>query len=194
MISPADETLIGKTLAEVAEQNDRTPVEQLVEFALHGTPQMRSGVRFRPIAGSAFDVENYMRQVYTATSTDAGVVQRARAGQHPRYFGTYPRKLAYYARERGVISLPFAIRSSTGLPAQIVGLTDRGLIREGAAADLVIFDYDTVQDRATILSPGEMPEGIPYVLVNGEFTVDGARLTRRLPGKVLDRNEVKPPR
>ena len=194
VISPDDESLIGKTLAEVAAANGRTPVEQLVEFALNGSSQMRSGVRFRPVAGHAFDVENYMRQMYTATSTDAGVILQTRAGQHPRYFGTYPRKLAYYVRERGVISLPFAIRSSTGLPAQIIGLTDRGVIREGAAADLVIFDFETVQDRATILSPGELPEGIPYVMVNGEFTVDNGTLTRRLPGRVLDRGELKPRR
>ncbi len=189
VISPNDQSLIGKTLAEVAAAHDRTPVEQLVEFAFNGTPQVRSGVRFRPVAGHAFDVDNYMRQTYTATSTDAGVVLQTRAGQHPRYFGTYPRKLSHYVRERGVISLPSAIRSSTGLPAQIVGLTDRGVIREGAKADLVVFDFESVQDRATILSPGGLPEGIPYVMVNGEFTVDNGLLTRRLPGRVLDRSE-----
>ena len=194
VVSPADESLIGQTLAEVAVANNRTAVEQLVEFALSSTPPNRSGVRFRPVAGSAYDVENYMRQVYTATSTDAGVSLQPRAGQHPRYYGSYPRKLAYYARERGVISLPFAIRSSTGLPAQIVGLTDRGVIRVGAMADLVIFDYETVQDRATILSPDEYPDGMRYVMVNGEFTLDDGQLTRRLPGRVLNRNEVRPRR
>ena len=86
VISPNDPSLIGKTLAEVAAAHDRTPVEQLVEFAFNGTPQVRSGVRFRPVAGHAFDVDNYMRQTYTATSTDAGVVLQTRAGQHPRYF------------------------------------------------------------------------------------------------------------
>ncbi len=192
VVSPYDESLVGRTLAEVSAEQGRSPVEQVLHFALEmGTLELRSGVRFRGIAGSAEDVERYMRQEYTATATDGAVVPEPRQGQHPRYYGTYPHKIATYVRDKGVISLPFFVRSSTGLPAQIVGLTDRGYVREGQAADLVVFDYDRVQDHATILNPGGENEGIAYVFVNGVAVVDGGEPTGALPGAPLLRHEVR---
>ncbi|MYC53756.1 MAG: amidohydrolase family protein [Gammaproteobacteria bacterium] len=191
VISPQDESLVGRTLAEVAKANGRTPVEQLIRFALDSEPTLRSGVRFRPLAGSPEDVERYMRQDFTATGTDGGIVPNPAPGQHPRYYGTYPHKIATYVRDKGTITLPFFVRSSTGLPAQIIGLPDRGYIRPGQKADLVAFDYPGVQDHATILDPGGRNEGIEYVFVNGEAVVDGGELTGALPGRVLRRDEVR---
>ena len=189
--SPSDPDLVGQTLAEVADANGVGPIEQLIRFALDAGEPIPSGVLFRPIAGHAEDVERYMRQDYTATSTDGGVSGFARPGQHPRYYGAFVRKIAYYAKEQGVISLPFAVRSSSGLPAQIVGLSDRGYIREGFKADITIFDYERIDDRATILEPDLYPEGMEYVFVNGVLTLDGGALTGALPGTVLDRREVR---
>lgn len=186
---PEDSTLVGKTLAEVAGDNGKTVIETLVDFAMTGTKALRHGVLFRPVAGDRRDVENYMRQDYTATSTDAGIEMMERAGRHPRYFGSYPRKLAHYVKQRAVVSLPFAIRSSTGLPAQIIGLTDRGYVRVGYLADMVVFDYERVNDRATILEPALYPDGVDYVIVNGVFTVDEGRRTKALPGRVIIRGE-----
>ena len=191
VLSPSDPDLVGKTLAEVAEANGVGPIEQLIRFALDAGEPIPSGVLFRPIAGHAEDVERYMRQDYTATSTDGGVSGFVRPGQHPRYYGAFVRKIAYYAKEQGVISLPFAVRSSSGLPAQIVGLSDRGYVREGFKADITIFDYERIDDRATILEPDLYPEGMEYVLVNGVLTLDGGALTGALPGTVLDRREVR---
>ena len=191
VIAPQDESLVGRTLAEVAKANGRTPVEQLIRFALDSEPTLRSGVRFRPLAGSPEDVERYMRQDFTATGTDGGIVPNPAPGQHPRYYGTYPHKIATYVRDKGTITLPFFVRSSTGLPAQIIGLSDRGYIRPGQKADLVAFDYPRVQDHATILNPGGGNEGIEYVFVNGEAVVDGGELTGALPGRVLRRHEVR---
>jgi N-acyl-D-aspartate/D-glutamate deacylase len=148
-------------------------------------------VLFRPIAGHAEDVETYMSQDYTATSTDGGVSGFTSPGQHPRYYGAFVRKIAYYVKEQGVISLPFAVRSSTGLPAQIVGLPDRGYVREGYKADITVFDYDRLEDRATIMDPDLYPEGIEYVMVNGVLNVDEGALTGALPGVVLDRRAVR---
>lgn len=189
--SPSDLDLVGKTLAEVAAARSNTPVEMVIEFAMNGDEDLRHGVLFRPFAAHEFDVETYMKQPYTATSTDGGVSLETRPGQHPRYYGAFPRKIAYYVREEGVITLPLAIRSSTGLAAQIVGLPARGYLREGYAADIVVFDYERIQDRATVLEPDRYPEGIEYVMVNGEFTVDGGRLTGALPGIVLDRRVIR---
>ena len=191
VISPQNEALVGRTLAEVAIERDMTPVELVILFARESESEIRSGVRFRGVAGHAEDVERYMRQEYTATSTDGGVVPEPRPGQHPRYYGTYPHKIATYVREKGVISLPFFVRSSTGLPAQIIGLPDRGYVRVGQKADLVIFDYERVQDHATILNPGGANEGIEYVFVNGQAVVDAGRLTGALPGEVLIRQDVR---
>ena len=85
--------------------------------------------------------------------------------------------------------MPFAVRSSSGLPAQIVGLGDRGYLREGFKADITIFDYERIEDRATILVPDLYPEGMEYVMVNGVLTLDGGTLTGALPGAVLDRRD-----
>mgnify|MGYP002817922405 FL=1 len=115
----------------------------------------------------------------------------ARPGQHPRYYGTYPHKIATYVRDKGTITLPFFVRSSTGLPAQIVGLRDRGYVREGQVADLVIFDYEEVQDHATITNPGGGNDGIEYVFVNGKAVVDRGLVTGALPGMVLRRGGVE---
>jgi len=191
VLSPSDEDLIGKTLAEVAEENGVDPLDQLIRFALDGGEPIPSGVLFRPIAGHAEDVETYMSQDYTATSTDGGVSGFTRPGQHPRYYGAFVRKIAYYVKEQGVISLPFAVRSSSGLPAQIVGLPDRGYVREGYKADIAVFDYGRLDDRATIMEPDLYPEGMEYVMVNGTLTVDAGALTGALPGAVLDRREVR---
>ena len=190
VIAPQDESLLGKTLQDVADANGRTVFDQLVRFALESTPQVRSGVRFRPMAASAEDVERYMVQEYTATSTDGGIVLESAPGRHPRYFGTYPHKIATYVRDKGVITLPFFVRSSTGLPAQIIGLPDRGYIREGQKADIVVFDYENVQDHATVMNPAGENEGIVHVFVNGVATVTDGRRTGALPGQVLVRHEV----
>jgi N-acyl-D-amino-acid deacylase len=191
VISPDDESLVGKTLSEVADANGLSPVEQLLHFALDAESRLRSGVRFRGLAGSAEDVERYMAQNFTATSTDGGIVPEARPGQHPRYYGTYPHKIATYVRDKGTITLPFFVRSSTGLPAQIIGLPDRGYVRVGQKADLVVFDFDRIREHATILDPGGQVEGIEYVFVNGDAVVSQGDLTGNLPGEVLLRHEVK---
>ena len=180
---------VGRHLAEIAGEAGRSPFEQLVHFALESTELAPAGVRFRPVAGHRFDVENYMRQEYTATSTDGFVSLETRPGQHPRSYGAFARKIAHYVKERGIITLPFAIRSSTGLAAQIIGLKDRGHLREGYKADIVVFDYDDVTAPATIMEPDLYPTGIEYVIVNGRFTVDGGEPTGALPGEVLDRRE-----
>ncbi len=179
----------GRSLAEIAAEAGRSPFQQLIRFALESTRLGPAGVRFRPVAGHRFDVENYMRQEYTATSTDGSVSLETRPGQHPRSYGAFARKIAHYVKERGVITLPFAVRSSTGLPAQIIGLKDRGCLREGCKADLVVFDYDDITSPATIMEPDLYPTGIEYVLVNGRFTVDDGEPTGELPGEVLDRRD-----
>jgi N-acyl-D-amino-acid deacylase len=104
---------------------------------------------------------------------------------HPRNYGAFARKLSVYARERGVVDFETAIRSMTSLPSAVFGMKDRGVIREGAAADIAVFDPAFVRDRATYLDPHRLAEGMAYVLVNGIVVIDNGAFTSALPGRVL---------
>jgi N-acyl-D-amino-acid deacylase len=104
---------------------------------------------------------------------------------HPRSYGTFPRYLAVYVRELGILSWEQAVRKMTSLPAQRLGFADRGLLRPGMAADVVCFDPDAVHDTATYDEPRRLPEGIPYVIVNGRLVVDDGKRTSELPGHAL---------
>jgi N-acyl-D-aspartate/D-glutamate deacylase len=102
---------------------------------------------------------------------------------HPRTFGAFPRVLGHYVREREIMPLEAAIHKMTGLPARRLGLTDRGIIRPGAWADLVAFDPSAVADRATFEDPHQYPAGIPLVWVNGVQVLSGGEQTGALPGR-----------
>jgi N-acyl-D-aspartate/D-glutamate deacylase len=121
-----------------------------------------------------------------ATSTDGGIALPSDGpATHARFYGSFTRKIRHYALDRGVISLEAAIRASSSLPAQIMRLRDRGHIREGMAADIVVFDVTAIRDKATFFEPHQHSDGIEYVFVNGVAVVDAAKLTNALPGKVL---------
>ncbi|NVM18073.1 MAG: D-aminoacylase [Candidatus Lokiarchaeota archaeon] len=135
------------------------------------------------------DIQRIMTSRYQMVGTDgSGVPASFSAGAfHPRFFGTYPRILGKYVREEKVLTLEQAIRKMTSFPAQRLGLQDRGLIREGNWADLVIFEPNTVIDKATYEQPYQLPEGIPYVLVNGVVVVESGKKNRKSPGMVIRR-------
>jgi N-acyl-D-aspartate/D-glutamate deacylase len=137
-----------------------------------------------------------LKHPLTMVSTDGFTVDSFPAGgepgtpprkMHPRSVSTYPRVLGRYVREEGLMTLQEAIRKCTSLPAATIGLQDRGLVRPGAFADLVVFDPETVAEVATFADPHRYPAGIEYVLVNGQPVVDGGRATRALAGRVLRR-------
>ena len=129
----------------------------------------------------------YMRHSRTAVGSDAWAPRANDSRPHPRAFGTCPRVLGHYARELGVFSMEEAVRRMTGLPAARLGLADHGILREGAWADLVVFDPKTVIDRATFENPCQYPLGIDYVLVNGKVTIDHGRHTGVLSGMFIPR-------
>ena len=161
VLFPEDPSLVGQTVAAVAGDSGQSVAETLIDFARTGNEELLHGVLIRPISGDRYDVETYMAQDFTATSTDAGIALEATPGRHPRYWGSYTRKIAHYARDRGLITLPFMVRSSSSLPAAIVGMTDRGCLRVGCKADIVAFDYDRVEDNSTIMNPDGGPQGDP---------------------------------
>jgi len=109
----------------------------------------------------------------------------AQSKPHPRSYGTFPRVLGRYVREEKVLSLEEAVKKMTSVTAERFGLSDRGVIREGTRADLVLFDAHTIADRATFTHPHQYPVGIPCVIVNGVVVIDQCEHTGALPGQVL---------
>ena len=175
----------GKRVTEIARMEDKDPMDSVFDLLLAENAQAGM-VAF---GMSEEDVERVMRSPYMMVCSDglgvspSGVHNRGKP--HPRYYGAFPRVLSRYVREKGVLSLQEAVRKMTSLPAQRIGLRDRGLLREGFKADVVLFDPETVNDEATFTDPHRFPKGIPYVMVNGGLVVDGGDQTGALPGHVL---------
>ncbi|WP_300601444.1 D-aminoacylase [Niabella sp.] len=137
------------------------------------------------------DVKYIMKYPYNMFASDASIRILNEGMPHPRGYGTNARVLAKYVRDENVLSLEEAIRRMTSLPAQKFNLTDRGLLKEGMAADIVIFDPEKVQDRATFEKPHAYSTGFEYVLVNGKVTVDGGKHTGERAGRPLRNNAIE---
>jgi N-acyl-D-amino-acid deacylase len=174
-----DPSLEGQTLAQIAAARGLSGERAALDLLARGNASIVSFNMSEP------DIEHIMRQPYTMTSSDGGLVLPTEGKPHPRDYGAFSRKLSLYVRERRTIGLESAIRSMTSLPAAVFGMKDRGLIREGAAADIAIFDLAKVRDRATYAEPHQMADGMSYVLVNGVVVIDNGTLTTATPGKVL---------
>lgn len=179
------EEWVGLNLQEIADQRGVDPVQMAIDLALEGDPQRRGGGRFRGFSMSELDVENYAAQPWVATASDGGIAVPDDGSVHPRYYGTFPRKIRHYALGVGALSVEAAIRSQTSLPARIMGLQDRGEIRVGNWADLVVFDMETIADQATFFEPHQHASGIDQVLVNGEFVVRDGEILYTTPGRVI---------
>lgn len=132
------------------------------------------------------DVRLVMRQPWVAIASDGSAINLAEEGvPHPRNYSTNPRVLGHYVRDEHVLTLEDAVRKMTSLPAQVLGLRDRGQIREGFAADLTVFDQKTVSETNTFERPKSYPVGIPYTVVNGVVVIDGGKHTGARPGRPL---------
>jgi N-acyl-D-amino-acid deacylase len=170
---------VGCSLADFIQARGQSdPVDALCELVLES--HLTAG--YIAHGGST---EAGLRQCLThpahLASTDAVLVGRA----HPRSYGTYPRYLGHYVRDEKLLSLEDCIRRMTSAPAACFGLRDRGQIRPGLAADLVLFNPETVLDQATFAEPEQFPTGIEMVVVNGTLVVDGSLHTGKLPGHAL---------
>jgi N-acyl-D-amino-acid deacylase len=174
-----DPSLQGRTLAQIAASRGVSSETAALEIMRRGNASI---VSFNM---SEEDIRHIMRQPYTMASSDGALVPPGAGHPHPRNNGAFARRLAVYVRERGVIGLEFAIRSMTSLPASVFDMPDRGIIREHAAADIVIFDPAAVRDRATYDDPHQLAEGMSYVIVNGLVVLDEGTFTDKLPGRVL---------
>jgi N-acyl-D-aspartate/D-glutamate deacylase len=174
----------GKRLSEIAKLWNKDPMDALFDFLIQDPS---TGVAV--FGMSQPDVTLALQQPWVAIDNDSeGTSPEGILGQahpHPRAYGTFPRILAKYVREEKVLSLEEAIRKFSALPAQRMRLADRGVLKTGMWADVVIFDPATVHDRATFDAPNQLSEGMDYVLVNGVPVIDQGKMTGALPGKVL---------
>ena len=182
---PADQQYAGKTLREIADMRNESPMDALIWLQLNGDIRRSGGGGFRAIDTDDIDVDHFIQQDYVTYVTDGGNIVPDVGYPHPRYYGIFPRFIRRYALDRPVITLPHAIRGMTSLAAQIIGLEDRGLLKTGYYADINVFDPITISDRATYMNPHQYSTGFRYVLINGTFVVDDGERTDALPGKVL---------
>jgi len=179
------ESLQGKRISEIAEEQKKDPLDALFDLILADHAQ--TGAIYFMM--SEDDMRAAMRAPFVSFCTDSG--SRASDGplagskSHPRGWGSYPRILGRYVRDEKLLSMESAIHKMTGAPAARVGLRDRGLLQKGMFADVTIFDPATIIDRATFESPNQYPDGIEYVLVNGQVSVDKGQRTSALAGQVL---------
>lgn len=186
-----DADVVGKSLAEFAAGQGVDPVEAAIELQLQGDHTRRGGARLRAFSMSEADVEAFARTEWTATSSDAGIALPDDGPVHPRFYGAFPRKIRRYAIDRGLLSIEEAVRVSTSLPAGILKVRDRGVVRQGGRADLVVFDPERIRDTADAFQPHQYAEGIDYVLVNGRLAVERGRWLGSLEGEVLVRERVE---
>ena len=176
-----DPSLEGRTLAQVAAARGEDPVEAALTLLARGPAGV---VSFNM---DSTDIHTLMRQPWTMTASDGDLVPMGEGVPHPRAYGTFPRKLRHYALERRVVGFESALRSMTTLPAAVYRVRDRGALRPGAFADLVVLDPARLRDRATYTRPHQLAEGVAYVLVNGVVAVDEGRVTAARGGRVLRR-------
>jgi N-acyl-D-aspartate/D-glutamate deacylase len=173
--------LQGKTVAEIAAERAEDPVEVVVELVCgwgSGT-----GIYF---SQDEADIRQFMRRPWIATASDGlaifGLVGR---WTHPRLYGTFPRKIRRYVYEEELISLPFALRSMTELPAEIFQIPERGRLAPGHYADVVAFRSEGLRDVATFEQSGRYSEGVEYLVVNGVVSIDGGEYTGDRGGRAL---------
>jgi dihydroorotase/N-acyl-D-amino-acid deacylase len=185
VLDPALKHYEGRTIAQIAADEHKDPLDALMDVVIAGKDHV-SAVYFTM---SEDDVKFAMQQPFVSVGTDAGAANvqgpLSESKVHPRAYGSFPRILGRYVREQHLLTLEQAIRKFTSLPAQRMGLKDRGMLRVGNFADITIFDPATVNDVATFEDPHHASVGIEYVIVNGVLSLEHGKPTGQLGGRPL---------
>ncbi|HEX3102224.1 MAG TPA: D-aminoacylase, partial [Pyrinomonadaceae bacterium] len=184
--NPDNKKFENKNLEEIAKELKKDPADAAFDLVLQGNG--RVGALYFMM--SEPDVETALKFPWVSLGSDASASLKLEdpntpGSGHPRSYGNFPRLIAEYVRKKPVLTLPEAIRKMTSWPAARLRLPSRGLIKEGLWADVVIFDYDTIQDQSTYEFPFRTPTGIDYVLVNGQVVIEKGKHTGAKPGKVI---------
>jgi N-acyl-D-amino-acid deacylase len=175
--------VLGKSIDEVSRMWDIDPVSTIARLLVED--KGLTGVVIHTMSEN--DVIKAVSHPLVAIGSDGSVMKLGEGVPHPRNYGTFPRVIAKYVRESKVLNLPEAIRKMTSLPARKLGLHDRGLLRPGFKADIVVFNYYTIRDRATYENPHVYSTGIEYLVVNGRLVIREGKHTGAKPGKLLRR-------
>ncbi len=173
-----DRSLLGLRLSEVARRRRLSEAQTSLDLVLEGA-------LFTRFHMSEEDVITFIKQPFVAACTDGRIPGSGKEKIHPRSYGAFARRLHRYVNTLGAIDLSFAVHTATGLPAEIIGLQDRGLIRTGQWADIVILDAKRIRDKATFSDPHQHSEGIEWVLVNGRIVLERGRPNSSRAGRVL---------
>jgi dihydroorotase/N-acyl-D-amino-acid deacylase len=183
--NPELQKIQGMRLSEVAKAWNQDPIDTLFDILIKDQGFTQNAV----FGMSEPSVVLALQQPWVSIDNDSqGTSPDGLLGQehpHPRAYGTFPRILAKYVREEKALTLEDAIRKMSSLPAQRMRLTDRGVLKQGLWADVVVFDPATIRDLATFDHPNQLSQGMQYVLVNGAMVIDEGKMTGQLPGKVL---------
>jgi N-acyl-D-amino-acid deacylase len=175
----------GQTLAQVAADMGTDPIDAALDLIASD----RSRIEVAFFSMSEANLRMALRRDWVSICSDGTSMapegEFLRAPTHPRAYGSFARVLGHYVRDEQVLTLPDAIRRMTALPAATLGLAGRGLLREGAFADVVVFDPSAISDRATFASPHQLSAGVTEVIVNGQVTIANGQLTGRLAGRAL---------
>jgi N-acyl-D-aspartate/D-glutamate deacylase len=169
----------GKDLATIARQEKKPVLDLVLEIQRNG------GAKIVNFSMKEEEVRIIMKQPFVATASDGLAMVPGKTVPHPRNYGCFPRKIGRYALTDKVLSLEQAIRSASGLPADILGLAKRGYLKKGYHADVVVFDPKTFRDRATFAKPHQYATGVRYLFVDGVLTIDEGKYTGALAGKAL---------
>jgi dihydroorotase/N-acyl-D-amino-acid deacylase len=181
-----DSTLNGKTLYDLLVRLNVEPtIENAAPIVIDAVIRGGAGTIYHVLDEA--DVKRIMAHPQTMIASDGRLNRLGDAVPHPRAYGTFPRVLGKYVREEKAMSLEQAVRKMTGMPAERLGLTDRGCLREGCAADVTIFSAEQVRDVGSYADPHHYPEGIPWVIVNGVPVVENGAFSAARPGQVLRR-------
>jgi len=188
-VSPHTPQYAGRTIAALAAETGQDPVDRLCDYLMAD----KGATRVLVTSISEDDVEDLVRSPAALVGSDGNCVATygtvSQGMPHPRFYGTFPKVLNHYVRERALLPREAAVHKMTGATARALKLKDRGLLREGYCADIAVFDPDDFRDRATYADPHQYPSGPrTTVLVNGTIVVDSAVHTEALPGRVLRRN------
>lgn len=186
--SPKKKAYEGRTIADLAAETGRSAYDWIFDALLETELDLHMIVFMMDEDNLRMALPHPAMMIGTDAMGVAATGPMSEGLPHPREYGTYPRVLGRYVREEGILSLEEAVWKMSGFPAQKLGWADRGLVRVGYKADLVVLDPDTVADRATFAQPHQYPTGIPHVLVNGQLVVQDGSHTGARPGAILGRS------
>jgi N-acyl-D-amino-acid deacylase len=176
---PNDHRFDGKNIKEISRIIKKPPVETAIFLILDGNPGI---VSFNM---NDSDIVHFMKREYVMTSSDGNIEVPGNSAPHPRSYGAFPRKIRKYVFEDKIISMEQAIKAATSMPADMIGLKDRGYLKIGKVADIVVFNPGTIRDMATFAEPHQYSAGVEYLLINGNFVIDKGQYNGKLAGKPI---------